>query len=317
MTIRMHNVVIVGAGAMGCLFAARLATARAAVTLVDVNQARLARLNTDGITLIDDDGERNVPVRAVVATEVTNPVDLVMLFTKGMHSAAAIRSVAHLAGGHAHALTLQNGIGNAEIIAEVFAPGRILMGVTDVPADLQSATRVASHGQGHIRMGGFTAAAHRAANEVADLFNSGGLSAEVDGNVQVAVWEKVAFNAALNTLATITGFTVGQMDAPPGRRIVAAVVEEVVATAAAKGIRLDRARIDAKVAFALANHRNHKASMLQDRLAGRASEVETISGAVVRAAEAAGVKATVTATLADLVRLIETGSQSAVTREQR
>lgn len=305
----MQKLVIVGAGAMGCLFAARLAEGGAQVTLVDVDAARLAKLDQDGITLSDDAGERTVPIRACLAQDVAGPVDLVMLFTKGMHSADAIRSVAHLATPGTYALTLQNGIGNAETIAEVFPADAVLMGVTDFPADLEGPTRVSSHGKGHIWLGGFTPAAQPGAEPVASLFNGCGLETAVDADVQVQVWEKVAFNAALNSIATVTGLTVGGMDAPPGHRLAAAIVGEVVATAAAKGIHMDRARVDKKVAFALANHRNHKASMLQDRLAGRRTEIETINGAIVRAAEAVGVATPVTATLADLVRLIEYAPQ--------
>ena len=302
----MQNIVIVGAGAMGCLFAARLAEAGVVVTLVDVDAQRLAVLDTEGILLSDDDGERTVPVHAALAGDVKGPADLVMLFTKGMHSAAAARSVAHLADGNAYALTLQNGIGNAEAIAEVFTPGRVLMGVTDLPADLEGARRIKSHGQGHIRLGGFTVEAQPAAQAVAALLNRGNLNAKADEAVQAAVWEKVAFNAALNALATVTGLTVGGMDEAPGRRIAAAIVGEVVETAAAQGIRVERSRIDARIAFALANHRSHKASMLQDRLAGRPTEIESINGAVVRVAERVGVSTPVTSTLADLVRLLET-----------
>lgn len=302
----MQNIVIVGAGAMGCLFAARLAEAGVTVTLVDVDPIRLALLDSEGILLSGDDGERIVPVRAAAAGDIRGPTDLVMLFTKGMHSATAIRSVAHLADGNTCALTLQNGIGNAELIAEIFAPDHVLMGVTDLPADLDGARRVVSHGQGHIRLGGFTAEAQRAAPDVAALLNRGKLNAQADADIQVAIWEKVAFNAALNALATVTGLTVGGMDEAPGRRIAASIVAEVVETAAAAGIGLDRSRIDGRVAFALANHRNHKASMLQDRLAGRATEIESINGAIVRVADLHGVKTPVTSTLADLVRLIET-----------
>lgn len=301
----MQNVVIVGAGAMGCLFGARLAEAGVAVTLVDVDATRLAALDSEGITLSDDGGERSVAVCAALAGDVQGPADLVMLFTKGMHSAAAVRSVAHLADGHAYALTLQNGIGNAEIMAETFAPGRVLMGITDFPADLEGPTKVESHGAGHTRLGGFTPEAQTAAQAVAVFLNRGRLNAEAVADVSIAVWEKVAFNAALNALQTVTGLTSGGLDAAAGHRIIAAVVREVAETAAAKGIRLDPSLIDQRIAFALDNHRNHKTSMLQDRLAGRPTEIESINGAIVRAAEAYGVRTPVTSTLADLVRLLE------------
>ena len=301
----MEHVAIVGAGAMGCLFAARLAEAGAQVTLIDVDATRVAALDRDGITLDDDAGERIVRVVARAAADVTGPVDLVLLFTKGMHSAAAIRSVAHLDANGAYALTLQNGIGNADAIAEAWPAERILIGTADWPADLEAPTRVASHGHGRLWVGPFVEGAMAGMEPAVALLNRGGLEAIADRHVLVPIWEKVAFNAALNALATVTGLTVGGMDAAPGRRIAAAVVGEVVATAQAIGVGVERDRIDAKVAAALAHHRGHKASMLQDRLAGRATEIETINGAVVRAAEAAGVATPVTATLADLVRLIE------------
>jgi len=299
------QIVIVGAGAMGCVFAARLALSGETVTLVDVDSARLIALNRDGITFVDHGHAQRVPIRAARAEAVEGPVDLVMLFTKGMHSAAAARSAAHLAGPETWALTLQNGIGNAELLAEVFAPDRVLMGVTDFPADLDGPTRVEQHGEGRIYLGGFTPAAHTGAEPVAAMLSKAGLGAKADAQVEVAMWEKVAFNAALNSIAMITERTVGGMDVPAGRRIAGAVVTETVAVANARGIALERASVDAKVAFALANHRGHKASMLQDRLAGRPTEIDTINGAIVRAGEAAGVPTPVTGTLADLVRLIE------------
>ncbi|MGZ8311636.1 MAG: ketopantoate reductase family protein [Allosphingosinicella sp.] len=301
----MRDVVIVGAGAMGCLFGARLSESGANVTLVDVDETRLAALRRDGVTLRDDRGERNVPVRADLAACTAGPADLVMLFTKGMHSAAAIRSVAHFAGPGTVALTLQNGLGNAETIAQVFAPEHVLIGMTDFPADLEGPTHIVSRGEGHVLLGGYVPAAEAAAGPVAELFNRAGLSARVDPDVRVAVWEKVAFNAALNAMAAVTGLDVGGLDRPSGRRIAAAVAGEVVVVAAAQGLGLDRGRIESRIDFALRHHREHKPSMLQDRLAGRPTEVDSINGAVVRLAESAGVAAPVTALLADLVRLVE------------
>src|SRR6478609_1866904 len=79
------KVAIVGAGAMGCLFAARIAETGAEVTVVDVDRDRLARIAAEGITLTDDTGTRTLSVGAAVAADVQAPVDLVVLFTKGMH----------------------------------------------------------------------------------------------------------------------------------------------------------------------------------------------------------------------------------------
>lgn len=301
----MERIVIVGAGAMGCLFAARLALASKHVTVVDVDSHRLARIAADGITLEDDSGHHRARIDAQLASAITGPVDLLMLFTKGMHSATAIRSVAHLAQSNCTVLTLQNGLGNVEAIAEAFPEDRILWGVTDFPADLEGPTTVASHGQGHIFLGNFPAGADDRARAVADLFNAAGLNAVADPQVSIAVWEKVAFNAALNALCTVSGLPVGGLDHPAGRSVARAVVGEIAAIAKAAGAEIDRRRLDAKVDFALANHRTHKPSMLQDRLAGRRTEIESINGAVLEAGNRHGLSSPALQVLTDLVRLGE------------
>ena len=300
----MQRVVIVGAGAMGCLFAARLALAGVDVTLVDLDAPRLADMARDGITLADDLGTRRATVRAGLAADVAGPVDCVIAFTKAMHSRAAARSVAHLASPGTVALTLQNGLGNAEALAEVFDPGAVLVGVTDFPADRTGPLSVASHGEGHVWLGRHDPAGSADAGAITDLFNRAGLNCRTVADPRVPLWEKVAFNAALNSVATVTGLTVGGMDHPAGRAVITAIADEVIATARALNIAVDAAGVHAKIAFALANHRGHKASMLQDRLAGRQTEIDAINGAVADHARALGVPTPVTAALADLVRLV-------------
>jgi 2-dehydropantoate 2-reductase len=302
----MRDIAIIGAGAMGCLFAARLAGAGASVTLIDVDEGRLAALARDGVTLADDDGERTLPVAACRAGEAKGPADLLILFTKGLHSGAAMQAVPHLVGPETIGLTLQNGLGNGEIIAQTIPAERVVVGITDFPADLEGPTRVASHGPGQSRLGGFVPAAAAAAARVAAVLSEAGLDAVADPAIEVAIWEKIGFNAALNALSAVTDRTVGGMSPPPGRRIAFAVAAEVAAVAAAKGIVIDRGRIEAKIDFVFGHHREHRSSMLQDRLAGRATEIESINGAVQREGERLGVPTPVTATLADLVRLLET-----------
>jgi 2-dehydropantoate 2-reductase len=301
----MQNIVMVGAGAMGCLFAARLALAGNAVTVVDVDPARLALINAEGIVIEDDAGRHVARVCAARADEVSGPVDLLMLFTKGMHSAAAIRSVAHLESTGCIVLTLQNGLGNVEAIAEVFPADRIAWGVTDFPADLESGNHVASHGQGHIFLGNWPHGADARAGGIAALLSAAGLNAVADPEVPIAVWEKVAFNAALNALCTVSGLPVGGLDHPAGRRAARTVTAEIAAIAKAEGIQIDTVRLAGKVDFAIANHTHHKPSMLQDRLAGRPTEIESINGALLGFAAHHGVAAPALALLTDLVRLGE------------
>lgn len=299
------KVAIIGAGAMGCLFAARLAEQGAHVTLVDVDHDRLAAVRRGGITLVDDQGTRVIAVDAALAAELVAPVDLVLLFTKGVHSAAAIRSVAHLAATGPVALTLQNGIGNAELLAEGFGAERVLFGTAHIPADLIGPAAVETHGFGTLELGGLTSAAQAFAPAAAAWLEKAGFTAKVTHDANRAVWEKVAFNAALNAMAMICESTNAGMDNLPGRRIAASVVDETIAVAAARGIALDRAHILTTIDAALREHAHHKASMLQDREHGRATEIETINGAIAREGARGGVPTPVCDTLSDLVRVIE------------
>jgi len=299
------GVAIIGAGAMGCLFAGRLAAQGARVTVVDVDRERLSAIGRDGITLIDDEGSRTVAVGAALAADVRGPVDLVLLFTKGMHSAAAIRSVAHLAEGKPIALTLQNGIGNADLLADGFGAERVLMGTAHVPADLAGATSVVTHGFGTLDIGGFSEAANDLAPAVAALLDKAGFNTRVAADINAAVWEKVAFNAALNAVGMICQVPNAGVDNEPGRRIATRVVDETASVAAARDIHIDRAQIVATIDAALREHAHHKASMLQDREHGRPTEIETINGAIAREGARLGVPTPVCDTLSDLVRIIE------------
>jgi 2-dehydropantoate 2-reductase len=127
----------------------------------------------------------------------------------------------------------------------------------------------------------------------------------VVADVQAAVWEKVAFNAALNATAMICETPNAGMNNEPGRRIALNVVNETVAVAAACNIRIDRDKIVNTIDAALREHAKHKASMLQDREHRRATEIDMINGAIAREGKRVSVATPVCDTLTDLVKVIE------------
>ena len=306
----LRNVVIVGAGAMGCLFAARLQETGASVTLIDNNAQRLALIAQEGLELVDDSGTRSCRPGTALAQDYRGPVDLLVLFTKGMHSAAAVGSIAHLAQSRPIALTLQNGLGNAEILGDTFGADRVLKGTAHVPADLAPPNKVISHGFADLHVGGHVPAAQYLADPVAELFTRSGFKTVVSRNIDADVWEKLAFNAALNAMGMITESANGALAVESGRRIARAVVQETVSVARKIGLQLDCAQIELTIDMALEQHPFHKASMLQDRECGRSTEIDNINGAIVRVAEQYGVATPVNATLADLVRVIESALPS-------
>jgi 2-dehydropantoate 2-reductase len=301
------TIAVLGAGALGSYIGGRLAEQGAPVVLIGRDAARLAAIARDGIRIEDDRGDRRVRVRAARATELGEPVGLIIVLTKAIDTAAAIESMRHLIGPDTWAVTLQNGIGNGETIAAVVPPARVAIGMTDIPAGLQGPAHVRSPGRGTIRLWSMDGADSAALRAIETLLAGAGFNCAATQKIATDIWEKVAFNGALNALGAITRRANGELDNPDGRAIAHAVVDEAVAAVTALGVTVDHARILAKIDGALTQHRAHKGSMLQDVLAGRPTEIEFINGAIVRAAERAGLAAPVNQTLVRLMHLIERG----------
>lgn len=300
------EILVLGAGAMGSLFGGRLSEIGCSVTLVDIDQAHLDIIRRDGLRLVTDTGDRRVPIRALRPEQVTGFPDLVIVFTKTMHTEAALASIKPALGPDTHPLTLQNGLGNLEKIQQFVPAERICMGITTWPADLRGPGYVESRGSGKIRMMSADGRHSAFLDRVKAAFDAADLHCEIDPHVIVAIWEKIAFNAALNAICAAAGCRVGAIERTPGgRELALAVADEVVAVAKAQGIAADQASVRTTVNDAIDTHQAHMPSMAQDVLAGRPTEIEAINGAVVQAADALGVPVPLTRALLTMVRMVE------------
>jgi len=300
------NIAIIGAGAMGCLFAARLALSGSRVSLVEVDRTAIDTIGQQGLRLYLGDHAHQVNVPIALAADTQGPFDLLMVFTKGFHTQAAITSVQHLIGPDTWVLTLQNGLGNADCIAETVAAERILIGMTDVPADLVAAGVVHAVEAGKVRLWGYNGGTTAALTAVSQRLVDAGFDCATDPDVVTTIWEKVVFNAALNALCTLIGQPVGIIGASPdGRWLAERVVDECQAIAAAQGIAFNSQRVLARMQQVYVEQAAHHPSMLQDRQAGRRSEIESINGALLGHARHHGLSAPVLETLYRLVRMGE------------
>lgn len=301
------NITILGAGAMGSLFGGLLAESGQDVTLLDVNDTHLDVIRDQGLRLETDSGDRRIRgLTACRPEQATGHPDLLLVFTKTLHTDKALASVAAHLAEHTVVLTLQNGLGNAETLYRHVAPERVMIGMTTWPADMVGPAYVRSHGQGMVRTLSADGVERPHTAEVAAVLDAAGLRCSVDRDVWAAIWEKVAFNAALNSLCAVTGCAVGQLDAvPEGIALARDIVLEVVAVAQSAGVAADAQRCLESVADAIAQHRTHKPSMLQDVLAGRPTEIGSINGEVLARARQAGIAVPRTETLLGLLRLVE------------
>lgn len=299
------RIAVIGAGAMGSLFAGRLAASGEDVSLVEINPAQIDAVKERGLRLsiAGVDEIHNLPIGP--APTYSGVYDLLIVFTKGMHTEAAVQAASHLIGPDTQALTVQNGIGNVEKIEPVIPRERIIKGMTNWPATTVEIGHVAVPGSGEIHLWPALGESSPRFEAACQVLNKAGLNCIADRSVDAAIWEKLSFNAALNSVAAVTGMAVGEMgDSAEARKIIFSMLDESLAIASALGVGVDRDRTRQSVEYALANHRHHKPSMLQDRLAGRPMEIHTITGAVAAQAERLAVPAPVTATLTSLLRFI-------------
>lgn len=292
---------ILGAGAMGQLFGGRLRLAGNDVIFIDAAPATIEALNTEGLTIRSEAHESHTPVRAGTAGDFSEPLDLVIVFTKSFHTEAAVASVGHLISPQTFGLTLQNGLGNAEVLARNFGSEKTLVGITDFPADLERPGRITTGPGGKVCVGTFTRRSEPFLQQLVDRLNEAGLNASAEENIQTHIWEKLAFNAALNTLSAVTGQTVRQIGASSAaQELVATVVDETVRVADRQNVPVSRERIEAALRNAYEHAGEHKTSMLQDREAKRRTEADYIGGAIVRLGAISDVAAPVLRTLTTL-----------------
>ena len=295
---------IVGAGAMGSLFGALLAPV-ASVILVDLWQEHVDAINAHGLELTGLSGDRNVKVKATTDPAVAGQADLVIVFVKSHQTPWAAEIAARILSPGGIALTLQNGLGNAEVVEAAVGRPRTCAGVTGNGATLLGPGRVRHAGKGPTHLGANDETEGRV-RAVAELFGSAGIEAVVSFDLAGLIWGKLMANVGLNAITALARVQTGMVNhiAPLGE-LADAAVREAAAVVKAKGIDLpylDPIAYVRGVANATATNRT---SMLQDVLRGVPTEVEVMNGAIVREGERLGIPTPVNATLLALIRGIE------------
>ncbi|MBU2498099.1 MAG: 2-dehydropantoate 2-reductase [Proteobacteria bacterium] len=292
---------VIGAGAMGCLFAARLARAGFEVTLLEKIDPWVEKINDQGIMVEGVSGAYQVKVPAFSGTPPLQP-DLVLICVKSYDTEEAAKTLKSWLNREAVVLTLQNGVGNLEILQDVFGKERVLGGVTANGATVLGPGRIRHAGEGDTLIG----PAGGDAEKVVSSFRRAGFKTEAVDRVQDLLWGKLIVNVGINALAAITRVKNGRLPHIEGTRILMAqAVEEAVAVAKAKDIRLPYPDPLAKVLEVCQATAGNVASMLQDILNEKMTEISFINGAIVREGEAFGIATPVNRTLTTLVNAIQ------------
>ncbi|MBI1877061.1 MAG: 2-dehydropantoate 2-reductase [Chloroflexi bacterium] len=302
------NIAILGVGAMGSLFGSRL-NDLAHVTLIGNWAEQLETVRRDGLTITyPDNHQTQHPLRITNNLAEIPAADLALILVKSHQTARAARQAAQVLKSNGLAITLQNGLGNLEILAQAVGPRRAGLGVTAQGATMLAAGHLYYAGQGPTHLAQIPGQEKRLA-DVAALFNAAGLETTVVDNADSLVWGKLAINAGINPLTALLEVPNGALvENEQWREVMAAAASEVADIAAAQGIHLpykDAAHRAAEVSRATASNRS---SMLQDVNRAAPTEIDAISGAVVRFGRRLGIPTPVNEFLLRMVKAKEAGA---------
>lgn len=305
------RVAILGAGAMGSWFGGRLAETGTDTQLLTTNEAHRDAIVKNGLTLQTGEGQSTVKVPALLPADVQGPLDLIILLTKSFQSKAALTAVAHHISDVTHVLTLQNGLGNSDRVAEFVPTERILVGVSMMPVDKIAPGVVKKMGDGPTSFNSTVAGDLPIQKKITDAFIDTDINLFHDAGIHQKIWEKVAFNAGMNALCALAHGTPGNIGATEGAMaLVKEVALEVAEVGAGHGVVLDMVNVYSNIELACSKHKNHKPSMLQDLLAGKRTEVDALNGAVVEQAKRVGIEAPMNSMLKTMILLAENSHSS-------
>ena len=273
---------VIGVGALGSLFGGALAAAGYDVTLVIRNEAHRHAIQASGLKLERDNGAGLVKLPTIAPDETHDPFDVVFVFTKTGATTEAISAVSHMICETTCLVSVQNGLGNHDVLAGFVGYDRVIYGTTTAPADLIAPGHVASHGQHLTQINAASPTSAKIAIQLAKMLSDADIPTVVNDEIDKVIWSKVAFNTAMNAICALVNGTPGTIaDSAYLSDLARSVVMESCAVANAVGVEIDPQNVLAIVEMAGREHRTHKPSMVHDVMAKRRTEIDALNGAVI------------------------------------
>jgi len=309
------KIVIVGPGAMGSLLASFLVKSKEEIWLLDKISDRASRIDAGGINIEGVSGEWQVKARSTANAEEIGEADLVIICVKSYDTREAALAAKPLAGPKTSVLTLQNGIGNVEVLGEVFGAERVIGGVTNLGATLIEPGRVRHAGKGETIIGRIDGKTTSQLRSIREIFIKSGLEARVSKDIKGTLWSKLIINAGINALTAVTRLNNGRLIEFDGtRKILREAVTEATKVAKRKRIKLIYDDPLAKVEAVCVATSANVSSMLADVLRKKRTEIDYINGVILRQGQELGIPVPVNSVLVELVRTIEASYSREVKR---
>lgn len=300
------KIIIVGPGAMGCLIAAFLSKAKADVCILDKNKARAETIAKNGVKVEGISGNWKAAVPATTDTAEVKSADIIIICTKSYDTKEAVKSISGVIKEGALVLTLQNGLGNVEIISDEVGEDRVIGGVSNLGATLLGDGHVRHAGKGETVIGMSHGKTPVLMRDIREAFNKAGLEMRISKDINALIWSKLIINVGINALTAITRLNNGRLIEFEGtREILKDAVTEAVKVAKRKRIKLIYDDPLSKVESVCEATATNVSSMLQDILRQKRTEIDFINGVIVRQGKSLGIATPVNEILVNLVKTIE------------
>lgn len=280
------EIAIVGAGILGSIFGCLFSEKGFKVTLVEVLEERVRLIGKEGLWMQWPDGDRthtHISITSNVSAVGTK--DVVMVAVKGYHTRSAIESALPMIGDDTIVLSVQNGLGNLEVIAETVGPERVIGGITahsGMPVSMNEVRYVGGLGP-LLVIGPYDGIARPGFENMVNQFQAVGLDVHTTPDINSVIWKKLIANVSTNAVAALTGLTGGTaVNHEQSVKIIEALSQELASVAHAKGI--DFPELNDPLAFSLkafASTKDNRVSMLQDVEAGRPTEIGNLNEVIV------------------------------------
>ena len=303
------RIAVIGAGAMGSIYGGHLSLHND-VYLIDTNQTVVDHINQNGLILQEDGKDVTYHPTAVTSTQGIEPVDLVILFVKSLFSKAALSNNQGIIGPNTYLMTLQNGSGHEDILAEFAPESRIIIGTTEDNGAVLGLGHVRRGGSGKTNIGMLTEDKETFLPQLKECMDSCGIQGNIHENIRQLIWNKLFTNVSLSAVTGVLqvpmGFIAGNEHA---WAITKQLIHEAVAVAHGLGLEADEEDITEKVRQTSLGSPEGITSICADLRDGRKTEVNTISGSVVRASKKCGVPAPTHEMIVELVHAMEERSR--------
>lgn len=299
------RIAVLGGGAMGALYGGYLSR-KNDVTIVDVNPALIDKVQKDGLVIAEPDGSSAVYHPAITGdTAGMQPVDLMIVFVKAMFSQGALEKNRGLIGPDTYLMTLQNGSGHEDVLKLFVDDAHVIIGTTQHNSAVTGTGEIRHGGSGMTHLGNLTGNV-KSLEPIAQVFTESGLDADCVENVQKLIWQKMFTNVSASVLTGVLQVPLGYIaQNAQAWAICETLIREAVAVAAGEGLEFDAEQKIAEVRAVCEKSPNGLTSIYADLKNGRRSEVDTISGSVVRASERNGVPAPTHRAMVQLVHALE------------